>query len=115
VNQSNIPAGRLISARVTSAPGGRHNGKQRDERGRMDPDAIDRVVRKYAGALGFERGYSAHSMRRHLSRRHSRTVPSSRMCRRQPGIATQDDKSSMIGAGTVLRKRRAFLRRTRDT
>ncbi len=30
---------------------------------RMDPDAIDRVVRKYAGALGLDRGYSAHSMR----------------------------------------------------
>ena len=29
----------------------------------MDPDAIDRVVRKYAGALGLDRGYSAHSMR----------------------------------------------------
>jgi site-specific recombinase XerD len=28
----------------------------------MDPDAIDRVVRKYAGALGLDRGYSAHSM-----------------------------------------------------
>jgi site-specific recombinase XerD len=25
--------------------------------------AIDRVVRKYAGALGLDRGYSAHSMR----------------------------------------------------
>jgi integrase/recombinase XerD len=29
----------------------------------MDPDAIDRVVRKYAGDLGLDRGYSAHSMR----------------------------------------------------
>ena len=29
----------------------------------MDPDMIDRVVRKYAGALGLARGYSAHSMR----------------------------------------------------
>jgi integrase/recombinase XerD len=26
----------------------------------MDPDAIDRVVRKYAGELGLDRGYSAH-------------------------------------------------------
>ena len=31
--------------------------------GRMDPDAIDRVVRKYAAAIGLARGYSAHSMR----------------------------------------------------
>jgi integrase/recombinase XerD len=41
----------------------KHNGKRRDERRRMDPDAIDRVVRKYAAALGLDRGYSAHSMR----------------------------------------------------
>src|SRR5208283_1847434 len=41
----------------------RHNGKQDAERRHMDPDAIDRVVRKYATALGLDRGYSAHSMR----------------------------------------------------
>jgi integrase/recombinase XerD len=29
----------------------------------MDPDAIDRVVRKHAGTIGLARGYSAHSMR----------------------------------------------------
>jgi integrase/recombinase XerD len=29
----------------------------------MDPDAIDRVLRKHAGAIGLDRGYSAHSMR----------------------------------------------------
>jgi integrase/recombinase XerD len=29
----------------------------------MDPDAIDRVVRKYSGVLGLDRRYSAHSMR----------------------------------------------------
>jgi integrase/recombinase XerD len=32
-------------------------------RQRMEPDAIGRVVRKYACALGLDRGYSAHSMR----------------------------------------------------
>jgi integrase/recombinase XerD len=37
----------------------KHNGKRRG----MDPDAIDRVVRKYATTLGLDRGYSAHSMR----------------------------------------------------
>jgi integrase/recombinase XerD len=41
----------------------KHNGKRRDERRGMDPDAIDRVVRKYATELGLDRGYSAHSMR----------------------------------------------------
>jgi integrase len=29
----------------------------------MNSDAIDRVVRKFAAALGLDRGYSAHSMR----------------------------------------------------
>jgi hypothetical protein len=39
----------------------KHNGKRRDQRRGMDPDAIDRVVRKYATELGLDRGYSAHS------------------------------------------------------
>jgi hypothetical protein len=29
----------------------------------MDPDAIDRVVRKYVAQLRLDRGYSTHSMR----------------------------------------------------
>jgi integrase/recombinase XerD len=41
----------------------KHNGKRQDERRSMDPDAIDRVVRKYSDELGLDRGYSAHSMR----------------------------------------------------
>ena len=41
----------------------KHNGKRREERRSMDPDAIDRVVRKYATVLGLDRGYSTHSMR----------------------------------------------------
>jgi integrase/recombinase XerD len=41
----------------------KHNGKRREERRGMDPDAIDRVVRKHAAVLGLDRGYSAHSMR----------------------------------------------------
>jgi hypothetical protein len=41
----------------------RHNGERQEERRRMDPDAIDRVVRKYATEVGLDRGYSAHSMR----------------------------------------------------
>jgi site-specific recombinase XerD len=40
-----------------------HNGKATLRRRAMDPDAIDRVVRKYATKLGLARGYSAHSMR----------------------------------------------------
>jgi integrase/recombinase XerD len=41
----------------------RHNGKQSQTRRAMDPDAIDRLVRKYAATIGQARGYSAHSMR----------------------------------------------------
>jgi integrase/recombinase XerD len=41
----------------------RGNAKLFDPAGRMDPDAIDRMVRKYAAATGLARGYSAHSMR----------------------------------------------------
>jgi integrase len=40
-----------------------HNGKATLRRRAMDPDAIDRVVRKYATLIGLGRGYSAHSMR----------------------------------------------------
>ena len=41
----------------------RGNAKPHDAAGRMDPDAIDRLVRKYAAGIGLLRGYSAHSMR----------------------------------------------------
>src|SRR6202140_4135474 len=41
----------------------RPNGKRQEDRRPMDPDAIDRVVRKFATTLGRDRGYSAHSMR----------------------------------------------------
>jgi integrase len=40
-----------------------HNGKRKETRRAMDPDAIDRVLRKHATALSLDRGYSAHSMR----------------------------------------------------
>jgi site-specific recombinase XerD len=41
----------------------RGNAKPLDPVGRMDPGAIDRMVRKYAARIGLARGYSAHSMR----------------------------------------------------
>jgi integrase/recombinase XerD len=41
----------------------RGNAKPHDPAGRLDPDAIDRMMRKYAAAIGLPRGYSAHSMR----------------------------------------------------
>ena len=41
----------------------RGNAKPHDPAGRLDPDAIDRMVRKYAAAIGLAHGYSVHSMR----------------------------------------------------
>jgi len=41
----------------------KHNGKRQDARRPMTPDAVDRLVRKYAARVGITRGYSAHSMR----------------------------------------------------
>jgi site-specific recombinase XerD len=40
-----------------------HNRHSTDARRGMHPDAIDRVLRKYAKGAGLARGYSAHSMR----------------------------------------------------
>jgi site-specific recombinase XerD len=41
----------------------RKNRKMQEKERGMHPDAIDRVLRKYARKVGLERGYSAHSMR----------------------------------------------------
>jgi site-specific recombinase XerD len=41
----------------------KHNGKRQEPRRPMSPDMISRLVHKYARCVGYERGYSAHSMR----------------------------------------------------
>ena len=41
----------------------RRNQLEQHNRRVMHPDAIDRVLRKHATAIGMDRGYSAHSMR----------------------------------------------------
>lgn len=41
----------------------RGNAKAHDPAGRLNPDTIDRLVRKYAAWVGLARGYSAHSVR----------------------------------------------------
>jgi integrase/recombinase XerD len=41
----------------------RNNKEGQDTSRGMHPDAIDRVLRKYARRIGLDRGYSAHSMR----------------------------------------------------
>lgn len=40
-----------------------HNRHSKDVRRGMHPDAIDRILRKYALRIGLSRGFSAHSMR----------------------------------------------------
>jgi integrase/recombinase XerD len=40
-----------------------HNRRMQETRRPMHPDAVDRVLRKHARAIGLDRGYSAHSMR----------------------------------------------------
>ncbi|HMD65409.1 MAG TPA: hypothetical protein VKG22_02010 [Stellaceae bacterium] len=74
-----------------------------------DADVIDRFVREYAGALGLDRGYSAHSM-------HATSITTAlengarlRMCRRPPGTAIRARQSCMIGQGTIPRKPRRFF------
>nr|WP_275437555.1 tyrosine-type recombinase/integrase [Roseomonas mucosa] len=39
------------------------NTRALDPTGRLDPDSIDRILRRHAAAIGLTRGYSAHSMR----------------------------------------------------
>jgi integrase/recombinase XerD len=58
----------------------------------MDPDAIDRVVRKYAGELGLDRGYPAHSMCATFITGRSKTAHSSRACKRPPVTAPSTTK-----------------------
>jgi site-specific recombinase XerC len=90
----------------------KHNGKRRDERRQMDPDAVDRVVRKYAALrLGSIAATRRIRCAPPLSPRRSKTAPSSRTCRKPPGIATRARQSSMTGVAITRRKRRASSRR----
>jgi hypothetical protein len=41
----------------------RRNRRNQEARRAMNPDAVDRVVRKFVAKIGLDRGYSAHSMR----------------------------------------------------
>ena len=89
----------------------KNNGKRQDKRRGMDPDAIDRVVRKYAGELGLDRGYSAHSMRATFITTALENGASSRMCREPPGTVTRARRSCMIGAATIPKRPPRSLRR----
>jgi integrase/recombinase XerD len=41
----------------------RGNAKAHSPGGKLDPDEIDRILRKFAASIGLKRGYSVHSMR----------------------------------------------------
>jgi integrase/recombinase XerD len=88
----------------------RHSGKQQKLRRRMDPDAIDRVVRKYAGELGFDRGYSAHSMRATFITPALENGAQLEDVQKAAGHRARAPLSCTIGAATTPRKRRRFLR-----
>jgi len=74
----------------------------------MDPDAIDRVVRKYAGELGLDRATQAHSNARHIHHHRTRNGAQLEDVRKAARIATRHDPSSTTGAGTIRRRRHHF-------
>jgi integrase/recombinase XerD len=80
----------------------RPNGKRQEEHRPMDPDAIDRVVRKFA-TVGLDRGYSAHSMRAtFITTARSKTAPSSKMCKRPPVAAPGGRNESAAGFHSAI-------------
>ena len=93
----------------------RHNGKRRDDRRSMDPDAIDRVWSVNMPARSASIAATRHTRcGRCSSPRRSRTALSSRTCRRPPDTATRAQRSSMIDAATIPRRRLRSLPRTND-
>ena len=90
----------------------KHNGKRQDERRRMDPDAIDRVVRKYAAALGLDRGYSAHSMRATFITTALENGAQLEDVQKAAGHRDPSTTKLYDGAATTRRRRRAFSRLT---
>jgi len=61
----------------------RTSGKRQEERRPMDPDAIDRVVRSFATALGSIAASRRARCAPPSSPRHWKTAPSSKMCKRR--------------------------------
>jgi integrase/recombinase XerD len=93
----------------------RHNGKQDAERRHMDPDAIDRVARKYAGALGLDRGYSAHSMRATFITTAQENGAQLEDVQKAAGHRDPSTRNYMIAGVTTQRKPQASSRRTKPT
>lgn len=89
-----------------------HNRKGQESRRHMDPDAIDRVLRKHAAASGLTRGFRRIPCARPSSRRLWRTARRSMMCSARPGMPSLAPPSSTISAAIIRRGPPAFLRRT---
>lgn len=83
----------------------RGNAKAHDPAGRLDPDTIDRMVRKYAAGIGLPRTRCG----RPSSPRRWRTARNWRTCRRRPGIVIRPQRSFMTVVGIIRRRRRVFL------
>jgi integrase/recombinase XerD len=84
-----------------------HNRKKQEQRRHMDPDAIDRVLRKYAKAIGIARGYSAHSMRATFITTALENGCSLEDVQRAAGHSEPAPPSSMTDAVTIRKSRRA--------
>jgi integrase/recombinase XerD len=85
------------------------NRKGQESRRYMDPDTIDRVLRKHAKAIGMERGYSRTPCARPLSQRRLRTAPRSTTCSALRGTPSRALPSCTTGVAIILRNRRVFL------
>jgi integrase/recombinase XerD len=77
----------------------------------MDPDAIDRVVRKYVGALGLDRGYSAHSMRATFITTALENGAQLEDVQKAAGHRDPSTTKLYDRRGTIPKRQRAFLRR----
>jgi hypothetical protein len=74
----------------------------------MDPDAIDRVVRKYAGTeLGLLRDYSAHSMRATFVTTALENGAQLEDVQKLPATPIPAPPSSTTGAAIIRKRRRA--------
>ena len=114
--------GKTTIARRPSAHGAAA-GKFRDRRTSVwimrshvkDPDAIDRVLRKHATAIGLGRGFSAHSMRAtFITTARWRTAQRSTTCSVRPGTPSQAPPNFATGAGIIRRSQRVSLRHIKN-
>ncbi len=93
----------------------RHNGKRRDERRHMDPDATTGWCANTPPRSGSTAATRRTRCALPSSPPRSKTARSSKMSRRPPAIVTQAPPSWTIAADTTRRRRRASSQRTDDS